>query len=73
MAEQSKDVTSVIVRAMEHADDMESVVIIYKLKRKNDNISGIGWLSNVDDLNTRIGILREGEHGILSYSYGESE
>jgi len=35
--------TDVIVRAMEKADEMEQVIVIYKLRDVDDDKSGVGW------------------------------
>jgi hypothetical protein len=71
--ERAKDVTSTIIEAMERADEMASVVIVYKLKPNDRGFSGVGWFSNMSDLSTRIGVLREVEHGMLTYAYTEDE
>ena len=53
--------TEVIVEAMEHVDEMESVIVVYRLKGDN---TGVGWMSNLD-LSSRIGVIEEAKFGMF--------
>lgn len=42
--------TDVIVRAMEQADNMEEVIVIYRLRDVKEGNEGVGWESNASTL-----------------------
>jgi hypothetical protein len=65
-----KTPTEAIVKAMEHADDMVEVVIVYKLKKNSDGKDGIGWISTIETTDGKIGILEEAKLVVFGKAYG---
>lgn len=60
--------TDVIVRAMENGDNMEQVIVIWKLKNVDEDESGIGWSTNSTSIEA-IGLIEMTKHGILNRSH----
>lgn len=62
--------TDLIVRAMETADDMAEVVVIYRMKDNNGaDADGFGWISNTEDTFVRLGMLESASWGMLQKAY----
>ena len=74
MSELVKSATDLIVEAMENADEMGEVVVIYRMKDNNgDDQDGFAWLSNVKDTFVRVGMLESAKWGMLQKSYTEPD
>ena len=74
MSELTKSATDLIVEAMENADEMGEVVVVYRLKDNNgDDQDGFSWLSNVKDTFVRLGMLESAKWGMLQKSYTEGD
>jgi len=67
VSEINKPATDVIVHAMENADDMHEIVVVYKLK----DDKGFAWMSNVNDPHVRVGMLYSAAYGICEKTYNE--
>lgn len=76
MSELKESATDLIIRAMENAEDMAEVVVIYRMKDNNAaDQDGFGWVSNTEDTFVRLGMLDSAKWGMLhkSYSKGDPE
>jgi hypothetical protein len=74
LSELNKTATDLIVQAMEQAEDMAEVVVIYRLKENNGaDIDGFGWISNTEDTFTRLGMLESASWGMLQKSYSRDD
>jgi len=62
--------TEAIISAMEKADDMVEVVVVYKLKKDEHGKDGIGWVSTLDSSDSKIGLLEEAKLVIFHKTYG---
>ena len=65
----SRTPTDAIVMAMERADDMEDVVVLYRLK-KFEGHGGVGWISSIQSTGNKIGLIEEAKMGMFSDAYG---
>lgn len=66
--------TDLIVRAMETAEDMAEVVVIYRMKDNNAADSdGFGWVSNTEDTFVRLGMLDSAKWGMLTKAYSKDD
>ena len=61
--------TDVLVEAMEHADNMQEVVVIYRLKSDTPKSDGVGWIGN-PKFSERIGLIEEAKFGMFAHVYG---
>jgi hypothetical protein len=70
-----KSATDLIIQAMEKADEMEEVIVVYRVKGyKSGDQDGFGWVSNSEDSFVRIGMLESAKWGILRACYpGDDE
>jgi hypothetical protein len=67
-------VTDCIISAMEHADEMQDVIIIYRLKADDASRKcGVGWLSTVDGTTEKVVMLEEVKHVMFMMTYGPPE
>ncbi len=57
--------TDLIVRAMERADEMEQVIVVYKLRDVPDDAAGVGWASNATTFDA-LALMEMAKHGLLS-------
>lgn len=74
MAELRESATDLIVKAMEQADDMAEVVVIYRMKENNGaDCDGFGWISNTEDTFVRLGMLESASWGMLHKSYSKDD
>jgi hypothetical protein len=74
MSELKKSATDLIVEAMERADEMAEVVVIYRLKDNNGaDVDGFGWVSNTEDTFVRLGMLDSAKWGMLQKSYSKDD
>jgi len=74
MSELRESATDLIVRAMENADEMAEVVVIYRLKENNGaDCDGFGWISNTEDTFTRLGMLDSAKWGMLQKAYSRED
>jgi len=62
--------TDALIQAMEQAEDMEQVIVLYKLKKNNEGNSGIGWVSTITSTDGKIGLLEEGKFAVFGKAYG---
>lgn len=66
--------TDLIVKAMEKADEMAEVVVIYRLKDNNaSDCDGFGWVSNTEDTFVRLGMLDSAKWGMLMKAYSKED
>ena len=66
--------TDLIVRAMETAEEMAEVVVIYRMKDNNGaDQDGFGWVSNTEDTFVRLGMLQSATWGMLQKSYSKAD
>ena len=74
MSELRESATDLIVRAMEIADDMAEVVVVYRLKDNNDgDMDGFGWVSNTENTFLRLGMLESASWGIMNKAFSKDE
>ncbi len=72
MNEFRESATETIVKAMEHADEMAEVVVIYRLKGNNGADSdGFSWISNTEDTFVRVGMCESAKWGMLEKAYSK--
>lgn len=55
---------------MEEADDMEEVIVIYRLKKDSEERDGIAWKSNIDGVHNKRVLIDEAAVMMLATSYG---
>jgi hypothetical protein len=66
----NKSATDLIVQAMENADDMAEVIVVYRMKDNNAaDQDGFGWLSNTED--TFVRVLKSASWGMLNKAYSK--
>lgn len=67
MEETKQTATDTIVKAMERADDMAVVLVVYKLRDElcGAECSGVGWESNATTFDA-LAMLEMAKHGLLS-------
>lgn len=65
-----KTPTEAIIKAMELADDMVEVVVVYKLKKNETGKDGIGWVSTIESTDGKIGLIEEAKMVIFGKAYG---
>lgn len=74
MSEMAKSATDLIIQAMENADEMAEVIVLYRMKGNNGaDQDGFGWVSNTEDTFVRVGMLESAKWGMLHKSYAENE
>ncbi len=73
MNDVNKSATDLIVQAMESADEMCEVVVIYRIKVADgeDEDKGFGWLSNTENTSLRVGMCESAKWGMLQKAYTE--
>jgi hypothetical protein len=59
-----KSATDVIITAMEQADDMEDVIVVYRMKSCRSDEAGVAWHSNTETLEA-LGMLEMAKAGLL--------
>jgi len=73
MRETTKSATDVLIEAMEHAEEMQECVVVYRLKDQGNGEDGFSWLSNVKDNFTRVGMMHTAAHGMDEIAYKQEE
>lgn len=74
MRELRESATDTIIKAMEQADEMAEVVVIYRMKDNNAAASdGFSWLSNTEDTFVRVGMCESAKWGMLEKAYSKDD
>jgi len=68
MAAGPKTPTDAIVLAMEKADEMTEMIVIYRIAEK-----GVGWISTIEGTGAKLGLIEEAKMGIFAHTYGLSQ
>jgi hypothetical protein len=58
-----------IVQAMERADEMEDIIIIYRMKTADQERTGVGWLSTLPNTHDRVALMEETKHCMYMVAY----
>lgn len=69
--EDKKSPTDVLIKALEEAENMTDVIVIYKIKTNTDDFGILGWSSTIENTTQKIGILEETKINIVRNAYIE--
>lgn len=69
--EDKKSPTDVLIKALEEAENMTDVIVIYKIKTNTDDFGILGWSSTIENTTQKIGILEETKINIVRNAYVE--
>lgn len=63
--------TDALIRAIETADSMSDVLVIYKLKSdKHNDHDGVGWISTLSGTGAKLGLIEEFKILYVAERYG---
>lgn len=61
--------TESLIAALEHADEMEEVMIIFRLTKDGDGKSGMGWVTERPSLPEKLAFIEEAKMAMFHNSY----
>jgi hypothetical protein len=63
--------TEILISAMEHADDMAEVMVIFRLTKDEEGNGGMGWTSEFASLPEKFAFIEEVKMAMFHNSYKE--
>jgi hypothetical protein len=65
--------TETLIRAMENADDMAEVMVIFRLKADAAGHAGMGWVTEQSSLHAKLAFMEEAKFAMCNTIYGRKE
>lgn len=65
--------TNVLIKAMENADDMAEVMVIFRLKSDANGHGGMGWATMHDTLPKKLAFIEEAKIAMFTNVYVEHD